>query len=316
MNILVTGATGFAGKRLVEVLLKKEHNIKCIARETSNISHLKKLDVEILEGSLLDKSFLSSIKNIDMVFHLAALRGEKYLPYSEYEKINVKATENLLEIFEKSKFIYCSTVGVIGYGTDLSEKSPLKPKGNYHITKAEGEKLCWKRDNCIIVRPSIIYGPGDNGFLYKLINMIDKGKFIIIGTGQNKIHLVHIDNLAEGMIEIGMKGKAGETYIVADKKALTVEEIKEIIEKTLNKKILNIKIPGLPVYLLSLIYEKIYSYLFPGKEPFLSSSKVDIISLSQSFNIKKALAAGYGPKINTEEGIKEQIVWMKKEKKI
>jgi len=313
MNILITGATGFVGRRLCRVLAEGGHNLTCFVRKNSDVTYLE--GFSIIKGSLLDKNLLKSIKNIDMVFHLAALRGERHLPFKEYEKINVLATENLLEIFKNSRFVYCSTVGVMGYGTCLCETSPLRPTGNYHITKSISEKLCRKHRGCIIIRPSIVYGPGDrDGFLYKLIKLIDRKRFLIIGKGKNRIHMVHIENLARGMKEIAMKGKEGEVYIIADRASLTVEEITGIIAKKLNKKIPPIRIPVIIARTLALIYESIFSFIFPGKEPFLSVSKVDIISREQDFCIKKALLAGYRPEIEVSKGIEEEIEWMKKEK--
>jgi len=131
MNILITGTTGFVGRRLCRVLAERGHNITCFVRKNSDITHLK--DFSVIKGSLSDKKLLKSIENIDMVFHLAALRGERHLPFKEYEKINVLAAENLLETFKNSRFIYCSTVGVMGYGTGLCETSPLRPAGNSRV---------------------------------------------------------------------------------------------------------------------------------------------------------------------------------------
>ncbi|HPZ09213.1 MAG TPA: NAD(P)-dependent oxidoreductase [Candidatus Eremiobacteraeota bacterium] len=317
MKILITGGTGFVGKRLTEILLSDGNYVRCIVRESSNISNLDKR-IEILRGNLFDNSFFkSALLDIDVVFHLAALRGEKYLPYKEYEKANVLLTGKLLEASRNiRKFIFCSTVGVMGFGTDLNENSPLKPKGNYHISKARAEELCRKYENCIIVRPSIVYGPGDiDGFLYKLIRLIKRKRFLITGNGKNKIHMVHIDNLCQGLIKVGLNGKTGETFIIADRNSLTLSEIIEIIGKELNVRIPSLMIPRVLAFLVAFIYQKFYSLIFPEKEPFVSLSKVDIMSLNQDFNVSKALSMGYNPEIEIQKGIEETVREYKKREK-
>ncbi|HNR65439.1 MAG TPA: NAD(P)-dependent oxidoreductase [Atribacterota bacterium] len=304
MNILVTGSTGFIGKRLVELLLLQNYNVRVLLRETSNIDKIDKR-VKIFQGNLFDDSFLkSSMKDIDIVFHLAALRGETGLTWKAYEKSNILLTEKLLEASRNVKrFIFCSTVGVMGFGTGLSEKSPLNPEGYYHISKSEAEKLCLNYENCIIVRPSIVYGPGDNGFLYKLINLIKKKRFIIVGNGKNKIHMVHIDNLCKGFINTALNGNLREIYIIADSKALTVSEMSQVISKKLGVNIPSVTVPGIIALPLAFLFQKCFSIVFPGKEPFISVPKVNILSLNQDFDTSKVLSIGYNPDIEPEKGI-------------
>lgn len=316
MKALITGSTGFIGRKLTEVLLRKGYSVTCTVREFSDLSPLKNYNVTILKGNLLDNNFLEILpKEIDMVFHLASIRGEKPFPYSLYEKTNVKITKNLLKIYERSLFIYCSTVGVTGFGKGMDENSPLRGEGKYHKSKEEAEKLCKNHKNCIIIRPAITYGAGDrDGFLCKLINLIKNKRFLFVGTGKNKIHMVHIDNLAGGFLQIAEKGKSGETYIIADKTSLSLKEIVEIIEEKLETEVFPIYIPGIIVYTLALLYQNIYSFFFPGKDPFITTSKVDIISLDQDFDISKALSSGYEPERVTKKGIEEEIEWILKEK--
>jgi len=318
MNILVTGATGFVGKKLVNNLISKGHNVRCPVRESS---HTEKPDnkAEIIRGNLLDVSLLSSaVKGVDVVFHLAALRGEKYLPYKYYEEANITLTKKLLEASRNvEKFIFCSTVGIYGYGRNIDENTLPKPSGNYHKSKLLAEELCKAYENTVIVRPAIVYGEDDyDGFLSKIIKLSSKGIFFPIGNGRNKVHMVHINNLAKGLIHMGNNGKTGEGYIIADREALTLREITELIYRNLNKKYLNVKIPAGLLYPPALLYENLCRLFFPGKEPFISTPKINIISLEQSFNISKALSEGYNPEIDVREGISKQIEWMKKKKLI
>ncbi len=308
MNILLTGATGFTGKRFLEILLLQNYNVRVLLRETSNTDKIDKR-VKVFQGNLFDDSLLeASMSEVDIVFHLAALRGETGRSWKEYEEANIILTQRLLEAScHVEKFIFCSTVGVMGFGTGLSESSPLKPWGNYHKSKSEAEKICLNYKNTIIIRPSIVYGPGDNGFLHKLINLIKKRRFIIIGTGTNKIHMVHIDNLCKGFIDMALKGRQGETYILADRKALTVSEMSHIIAKKSGVNILPVNIPRLIAVPLAFLFERIFSVVRPRRDPFLSVSKVDILSLNQDFDISKSIAAGYNPEIDPETGIEEVL---------
>ncbi|MEQ8173285.1 MAG: hypothetical protein ABRQ38_30655, partial [Candidatus Eremiobacterota bacterium] len=97
------------------------------------------------------------------------------------------------------------------------------------------------------------------------------------------------------------------TYILADRKALTVSEMSHIIAKKSGVNIPSVTVPRMIAVPLAFLFQKFFSVLCPGKDPFLSVSKVDILSLNQDFDISKSISAGYNPEIEPESGIEHVV---------
>ena len=330
-RILVTGATGLIGGRLVKTLAADGHNVKLLVRRSSAVSVLRKLSVEPEYGDIRDsESVERAVKDVDVVYHLAAIRGERLLPREMYWDVNVKGTKNILEASYKAgieKFVYCSTEGVLGWfdNSPADESWPYKPVGMYHITKAEAERLVKKYLHekqlpATIIRPVIAYGPTDRGVIFKIARLIKEGRFVILGHGDFRLHLVYIDNLTQGLRLAGEKKcSVGQIYIIADENPITFIRLIQIIAETLNVQTTKIHIPIWSAKLAGLMAENLYRSLLSlsikklGDDPILTPMKVDILSKERFYNISKAKKElGYTPTTHTEEGIAATINWYKK----
>jgi len=330
-RILVTGATGFIGSKLVETLVADGYHVKVLIRRPSAVSVPEKLSVEVEYGDVRNsESVERAVKDVDIVYHLAAIRGEKLLPRERYWDINVKGTKNILEASYKAgieKFVYCSTEGVLGWFNNppADESWPYKPIGMYHVTKAEAEKLVKrymyeKQLPATIIRPVIAYGPTDRGIIFKIARLIKKGMFVFLGHGDFKLHLVYIDNLIQGLQLAGeRKCSIGQTYIIADEKPIIFDRLIQIIAETLNVQIPKIHVPIWSAKLVGLMLENTYKALLSlgikkfGDDPILTPMKVDILSKERFYNISKAKRElGYTPTTDTEKGIFFTVEWYKK----
>src|SRR3989344_2100082 len=144
MKILVTGATGFIGSHLAERLVKDRHRVRALVREKATkdnpepkndaVELLKRLKVEIAYGDLLDiKSLEKAVKNIDVIFHLAAIARPMAIPDELYFKVNEQGTKNLLEACKNKKLkkiIIMSSISAVGPTRDdnpVNEDTPCRP---------------------------------------------------------------------------------------------------------------------------------------------------------------------------------------------
>jgi dTDP-4-dehydrorhamnose 3,5-epimerase len=141
MDVLVTGATGFIGKHLVERLKKENYRIYYLIRKKS-VERIKELcDLNIISGDITDKKSLrKNFKSFDVVFHLAGAFG-KLMRREDYFKVNVLGVKNILEVSaEKNvgKFIHYSACGVYGCSEKVIDESfPYNPTNAYEESKAE-----------------------------------------------------------------------------------------------------------------------------------------------------------------------------------
>lgn len=315
---LVTGATGFTGWNLCKHLVRDGENVVAFVRQGPMVDKLKQMGVECRIADITDlRSVQNNFSEIENVYHIAAAYRTEHSDKEEFKLVNVGATRNLLEVAKKVKvkrFVHCSTVGVQGEINDppADETYRTKPGDHYQESKLEGELLArqyFETDLAVsIVRPVGIYGPGDTRFL-KLFRPINKGFFVMIGSGKVLYHMTYIDDLIQGIILCGKRPEAvGEVFTIGGERYTTLRELCNLIADTLKKPQPIIRIPYKPVFAASVICEKICSLL--GVTPPLFPRRVEFFSLDRAFSINKAKSMlGYKPKTSLKDGVKKTAEW-------
>lgn len=295
-NILVTGATGFIGQHLVRALIEKNYNVRIFVRNERKARKMFMDKVEYKIGDISDEEKIKdSLSGIDLVYHLAANRGEnKLLSKEDYFRNNILPTKLLCKycLKENTKLIYLSSSGVNGWQKKLpiNETYPYLGKGLYHWSKIESEKEILNSGknglNAVIVRTVMVYGNGDDGFLFKLINLIRNKRFFIIGNGENKIHLLDVNCLVNGLIKIIESFKPGEIYYMADEYPITINELTKIISSKFKVKAPSIKMPLFLFRIIVPFFDFLSSILrieFP-----VSMASVDILTKDRYYSTEKA----------------------------
>ena len=262
--ILVTGATGLVGSHLLYELLKKEEKIKALKRQSSDTGQVLKIfgyytdefeklysRIEWVEGDLSDRESLEmAFKNVDKVYHSAAIISMDSANNAEMKKINIEGTTNIVNLcLEKkvSKLCYVSSVAAIGKRTapDFVDENVLwkagKKRITYGSTKFYAEMEVWRGIaeglEAVIVNPSIIIGPGVMGKgSMAMFDRIAKGlKFYTHGvTGY-----VDVRDVVKAMILLMESEIKGERYIL-NSENLSYKEIFGMIALGLNKPAPNI----------------------------------------------------------------------------
>jgi nucleoside-diphosphate-sugar epimerase len=256
LKTLVTGATGFVGRHLIDRLVKEGRSVVCLVREKSDIRSLEKLGVELVYGDLTDKDSLRGIAgDIGTVYHLA---GAVYASNNkEFYEVNANGTRNLLQCCAQNglkKFMYLSSIAVNGLSKKedvINEASPCIPFTHYGKSKLGAEKLivdfCNNSDaSVIIIRTPVVYGPdGQADLLTNHFKSVLRGKTYIVGNGENLRSLCYIDNLVDGLLlaESGAKSKSA-VYVVADDRAYSFIEIVDAIADVYNVKLSKLYLPS------------------------------------------------------------------------
>jgi len=322
-TVLVTGATGFIGPHLVGLLNSQGYFVKCLARKTSNISQLSEI-AEICYGDVTKLDTLPrALRGTDVVVHLAAIRGDRPISMNEYWAVNFTGTANLLKscrVEGVRRFIYCSTVGVMGWieNPPADETCKLRPVGPYHVTKARAEELVreYMSQGMVegtIVRPGITYGVGDtDGMIFKLTQLLARKRFIWIGNGTNRVHLVATENLTEGFRTIiDNESSIGETYIVTDPAPITMERVVHTICDTLGIDPPILRVPTPVARNLAVAAEKFGMATHPRRASMFNPARVDILTRDRCYDISKARSLGYAPQLSTSTGLRRAAEWIK-----
>jgi dihydroflavonol-4-reductase len=295
-------------------------------RKGSDMKYLSSGSVEIKETDLLEPEDVNDLlKGVDVVYHLASIRGSGWsLDDKEVNKVNVGITRNLLKASVAEgieHYVYISSVSIYGHpsGTLIGEEYPCSPVTRYGRTKYESERLVEEyyikeKLPTSIIRPVITYGPRDTwGMIPKLNTLINSKRYLTVGNGNNRVHLIYIDDLIEGLMLV-MKNKNawGKIFNLAGEEPVTINKLVRIISSILNKKIHSLHIPVWFAWITGYLLETSFSFLSVDKEPFVTLDKIDIMCRDRTFNIRKAKRdLGFSPEINYERGLKKTVNWLK-----
>ncbi|MGH7718279.1 MAG: NAD-dependent epimerase/dehydratase family protein, partial [Gemmatimonadaceae bacterium] len=251
------------------------------------------------------------------VYHLAAAYRTEHADLKEFRRVNVDATRNLLEAAKRSgvrRFVHCSTVGVQGQIDDppATEEYRTEPGDHYQATKLEGELLAREYGAgglpVTVVRPVGIYGPGDRRFL-KLFRGIDRGQFVMIGSGKTLYHMTYIDDLIDGILLAASKAEGnGEVFTIGGPRYTTLWELVDLIADVLGKVHQRRRVPLAPVLAAAVVCERVCRVI--GVNPPIYPRRVEFFSKDRAFDISKARAAlGYAPRVDLPQGLAATAAW-------
>jgi nucleoside-diphosphate-sugar epimerase len=318
-RVLVTGASGFTGRHLCERLAGDGHEVRVIDRNPARAHHWRDVGVDVVIGDIVEFEVATrATRNIDKVYHLAALFRQEGVPREAFRHVNVTGTRNLLEASVRSgvqRFIHCSTVGVHGVidSPPANEDAPYRPGDHYQRSKMEGERVAlhyMQRGGMAVTvfRPAGIYGPGDLRFL-KLFKAINSGRFWMIGTGEVFYHLVYIDDLIDGILLCGSTDEAaGEIYILAGEEYVTLNVLTSLIAEVLGVPPTRRRVPVWPVYAVAYLTELVCALL--RVHPPLYRRRVDFFRKNRAFDTTKARKElGFNPQIDLRTGLQRTAGW-------
>ncbi len=322
-KVLITGATGFTGRVLTEKLVNAGAQVRAIARASSSLGDLEKLDIQWFRGDVFDPEIVNqACDGVEYIFNLAAAFREVKPNDDGYRKVHLEATQLLANAVlgkpDFECFVHVSTVGVHGHIENglADENYRFAPGDGYQRTKLEGEQWIGKfaKENNLpysIVRPAPIYGPGDLRLL-KLFRMVNKGYLLMLGGGKGMYHLVHVDDLCNIIMLAGITPAArSEIMIAACDEPISIEGIAKIIAQKLgNTKYRVIRLPLFPFYIASDLCKLICTPL--GIDPPIYRRRVDFYTKDRQFNnekVKRLLE--YTFNYDNDRGIEETANWYK-----
>jgi nucleoside-diphosphate-sugar epimerase len=319
VRVLVTGATGFTGGHLARALKARGYEVRAMVRTPAAAQVLSAAGITLVPGDLArPESLPHAVKDIDVVYNIAALYRQAGLPESVYHQVNATAVGQLIEAAAAAgvkRVVHCSTVGVHGdiERPPAGEDAPLRPGDVYQESKVEGERIARAAAArtglpVVIARPSGIYGPGDRRLL-KLFRGVAHRKFVILGDGKIFYHLTYIDDLVEGFRLCGeVPHAAGHTYILAGAEVPTLNDLVTLIAAEAGVPPPSLRLPAWPFWIAGAACEAVCAPF--GIEPPLYRRRVDFFTKSRAFDISKARAElGYRPAVDLREGIRRTLAW-------
>jgi len=325
VKYLITGATGFIGPHLVRKLVSEGHSCRCLVRNSSNVEVLKELGVELAEGDITRAETLKGIADgMDRVLHMATLGHMSNFTVTEsmFEAINVRGTLHIMQEALRARVqrvVHCSTVAAMGICPDVSatEESSCNPHHPYGRSKLKAEQkvlllIAEKALPSVIIRFSMVYGPGDARDILKLTRLTKKGLFPKIGNRPKLTPLIHVDDAVKGLLLAAEKGRIGEVYLLTNQESLPFDNIRKILQQALVIKRFPLYVPEWAALTAASLSEKIFPVI--GKVPPVSRKNIESTLADRVFSIEKAKKElDFHPQVNPEIGLRETVEWYKEQ---
>ena len=323
MRALVTGATGFIGSHLVEALLQKGVQVRCLVRKTSDLSWLKSLPIEVVHGDCNDKASLGeAVKGVNQVFHLAGVT--KAIEEKTYFEVNALGTENLIHACLENNprlkiFIYLSSQAAAGpcqNGGKKKESDLCEPVSAYGHSKRMGEEFALAHSHeipLLILRPSAVYGPRDRD-IYAFFKLLTKRIKPCLSGQDQHISLCYVQDIIQAiLLAAEAQESSGELFFLSDGHDYRLEEIGDIFAQAMGITPVCIRLPEWMIFGIASFSE--YLSKLSGKPPLLNKGKVEeMIQKNWVCDITKAkILLGFEPQFKLLQGAKLTFEWYRKE---
>ena len=307
-NIAVTGAQGFIGQALVNVLLQSGDTVLPIVRT-------KRKSNDIAIGNIgLDTDWSSVLVDVDCIVHVAArahiMNDTSAEPLAEFRRVNVEGTLKLAQQAVQAgvrRLVFLSSIGVNGNVTmhPFKETDTPRPADFYAISKYEAEQALLDLASCsslevVIIRPPLVYGPNAPGNFGKLLRLVKKGIPLPLGAINNKRSFVALNNLVDLIVTcINHPAAANQTFLAGDGEDLSTTELLSRLGEVLGIPARLVPVPvGLLNFAASLLAKKDIAQKLCG------SLQVDISKARELL--------GWEPPLSVEKGLREVIEDVKK----
>ncbi len=327
-KILITGASGFIGSFLCDKGVELGYEVWAGIRKSSSKQYLQNPEINFIELTFENREILKnqiqefnkSYGKFDYIIHNA---GCTKAPRNEdYRNINFINTKNFVEILLETnnnpqKFIFTSSLAAYGPGKEnTTEPVMLNQKPNpinlYGKSKLEAEEYLRSITelNCIILRPTGVYGPREKDY-FVVFNMINKGAEVYIGSDKQNLTFIYVKDLVRAYylaIEANVKNTS---YFLSESEWYQTNTFYSLIKKALNKKPIRIVFPLSIVKSIAAINDLIGS--ITGKYPTLNNDKLAILKatnwICETQPLKDDL--NFIPEYNLEKGVNETVLWYK-----
>jgi nucleoside-diphosphate-sugar epimerase len=324
MTVLVTGAAGFLGSHVTELLLERGDRPRMMIRPGERLVAPKGADFEVHLGDIADRAALeTALDGVDLVLHCAARTGP-WGPEHEYERTNVRGLETLVRTALASgvrRLVHVSSATVHGLDVhgQADEEAAFREEPNpYTRSKLAGERLLERmvqneQAPVSIVRPGWIYGPRDTASFGRLAQLIDDGKMVMAGAGRNHLPLIYVRDVARGMLLAGEADRAaGRCYLLVNDEPVTQRDFLGAIAAELGAPVPRRRIPYRLGLMLGALAETGGRLLHRQKPPPVTRFGIQLLGGENRFSIARARQEiGFLPSVDVAEGVKRSVEWFR-----
>jgi dihydroflavonol-4-reductase len=320
---LLTGANGFVGSHLADLLVERNWRVRALVRRTSDIRWLPRDRVELCYGDLGDPlSLKAAASGVDVVFHAAAVTG--VTARGNYLEVNTQGTRRLTEAALAgspglSRLVLVSSLAAGGASLPdrpRTEDQPDAPEDGYGRSKQAAEEAMRKAAGDVpwtVARPAVVYGPRDKGLLI-LARMVARGWNVRIGGPSQPVSLIHARDLAEGLLAAAESPAAvGKVYYLGPSTTPGWTQLGDLMARLLGVRARAIPVPRALVPAVSRA-SAVLSAALRKPNPFPPDRVRNLLAPAWTCDQSRAERdLGFEARYELEPGMRETMAWYRSE---
>jgi 2-alkyl-3-oxoalkanoate reductase len=322
MKVLVTGAAGFLGSHVTALLLARGEQPRALVHPGTDAGRAAPAGADVYTGDIADRRAIApALAGVDCVIHCAARTGPWGQP-AEYQRVNVQGLETIARAAMAAgvrRFVHVSSITV--HGNDVrgaaDEDSPLRTEPNpYSQSKVAGERLLRRmiREEhapVTIVRPGWIYGPGDTMSFARFARMTEQGRMVVVGSGDNRLPLIYVRDVAEGALLAGSAERAnGRSYLLVNDEPVTQRDFLALLAAELGAAAPVRHVPYRAALALGAVAEMLGHVTRRPEPPPVTRYGLKLLGGENRFSIGRAKQElGFSPAVGCAEGVRHSAKW-------
>ncbi len=317
--VLVTGGGGFVGQAVVRRLRDRGHLVRSFSR--ARYPELETLGAEQICGDLADPAAVDrAVAGCELVFHIAAKAGV-WGAYEAYHRPNVLGTRHVIAACRRhgvGRLVFTSSPSVVfdgapQEGVDESIPYPRRHRSPYSATKAQAEREILAANDAtlqtVALRPHLVWGPGDNHIVPRILAQGRAGKLRIIGRGDNRVDTTYIDNAADAHLAAAdalahNPAAAGKAYFITNDEPRVVWDVINGILAAADLPPVTRRVPKNAAILAGAVLETLHRVARRPGEPRMTRFVAEELATPHWFDISAAKRdLGYHPQVTIADGL-------------
>lgn len=307
-EVCIVGGSGFIGTSVASRLVEKNIPFSIVDQRDS-----VRFPNKVALADVRDLGRLRQVVSGNSILHLAAVHRDDVRPVSLYDSVNVEGTRNLCFVADEKgidSIIFASSVAVYGFAEKATDETgEVAPFNDYGRTKAEAEKVLrhWQatepnRRSLTIIRPAVVFGPGNRGNVFNLFNQIASRRFVMIGDGKNCKSMAYVENVSDFFLHFLDQKPGVYTYNYIDGPDMNMNQLISLARgKLFGKENVGFRFPAPLGFLLGSIAD--VASALTGKRFPISAQRIRKFVSDTSFATAHTTSHGFVPQCDLRSAI-------------